>query len=131
MVSHAGTLLSSQLPDPFDSFHWGWVVDQLASAVEEAGNMPVTVTEEQKRIAHGAVGTFVLTAGAIGVPYSGDASTPPAGTRAAELIFSRATTVSVVAAAEARNISITAAVHATLAAVNFRQAILKHQVPLH
>jgi hypothetical protein len=127
MVSHADTLLSGTLPDPFDSFHWGSEVVRLAPPVEEAGNMPLTATDEQKAIAHGAVGTFALAAGAVGLPYTGDDSSVPSGTRAAELKFSPATTSAVVTAAKARGVGITAAVHASLAAVNFRHAIAEHQ----
>ncbi|KAJ6035434.1 uncharacterized protein N7446_010196 [Penicillium canescens] len=127
IVSHADTLLSGKLLDPFDSFHWGSEVARLAPPVEEAGNMPLTATDEQKAVAHWAVGTFALAAGALGVPYTGDASTVPSGTRAAELTFSPATTSAAVSAAKARGVGITAAVHASLAAVNFRHAIAEHQ----
>ncbi|KGO70654.1 hypothetical protein PITC_055450 [Penicillium italicum] len=127
MVSHADTLLSGKLPDPFDSFQWGSEVARLSLPVEEAGNMPLTVTDEQKAVAHGAVGTFALAAGALGVSYTGNASSVPSGTRAAELKFSPATTSAVVSAAKARGVGVTAAVHASLAAANFRNAIPEHQ----
>ncbi|KAJ6137171.1 hypothetical protein N7471_003657 [Penicillium samsonianum] len=127
MVSHADTLLSGKLLDPFDSFHWGSEVARLAPPVEEAGNMPLTANDEQKAVAHGAVGTFALAVGALGVPYTGDASSVPSGTRAAELKFSPATTSAAVSAAKARGVGITAAVHASLATVNFRHAIDEHQ----
>ncbi|KAH8433423.1 uncharacterized protein LDX57_011057 [Aspergillus melleus] len=127
MASHADTLLSGELPDPSDWFDWGSEVERLALPVEEAGNMPLVATEEQKAVAHGAVGTFTLAAGAIGIPYSGDASTVPSGTQAVELTFSPATTSAAVAAAKARGVGITAAVHASLAAVNFQHAIPEHQ----
>ncbi|KAJ5356108.1 hypothetical protein N7517_010717 [Penicillium concentricum] len=127
MVSHADTLVSGKLPDPFDSFQWGSEVTRLAPPVEEAGNMPLTATDEQKAVAHGTVGTFALVAGALGVPYTGDAATVPSGTRAAELKFSPTTTSAAVSAAKARGVGMTAAVHASLAAVNFRHAIIEHQ----
>ncbi|KAJ5476092.1 hypothetical protein N7475_001821 [Penicillium sp. IBT 31633x] len=127
MVSHADTLLSGKLPDPFDSFHWGSEVARLAPPVEEAGNMPLAATDKQKAVAHGAVGTFALAAGALGVPYTGDASSVPSGTQAAELRFSPAITSAIVSATKAQGIGITAAVHASLAAANFRHAIAKHQ----
>ncbi|KAJ5177766.1 uncharacterized protein N7500_000465 [Penicillium coprophilum] len=127
MVSHADTLLAGNLPDPFDSFQWGSEVARLAPPVEEAGNMPLTATDEQKAVAHEAVGTFALAAGALGVPYTGDASCLPSGTRAAELKFSLAATSAVVSAAKARGVGMTAAVHASLAAANFQHAIAEHQ----
>ncbi|OQE44661.1 hypothetical protein PENCOP_c002G04267 [Penicillium coprophilum] len=127
MVPHADTLLAGKLSDPFDSFRWGSEVARLAPPVEEAGNMPLTATDEQKAVAHGAVGTFALAAGALGVPYTGDASSLPLGTRAAELKFSSATTSAVVSAAKARGVGMTAAVHASLAAANFQHAITEHR----
>lgn len=127
MVSHAGTLLSGKLPDPFDSFRWGSEITRLVPSVEEAGNMPLIATEEQKAVAHGAVGTFALAAGALGVPYNDDTSSMPSGTRAAELMFSPATTSAAVSAAKALGVGVTAAVHASLAVVNFRHAIAEHQ----
>ncbi|KAJ5200131.1 hypothetical protein N7491_009068 [Penicillium cf. griseofulvum] len=127
MVSHADTLLSGKLPDPFHSFHWGSEVARLTPPVEEAGNMPLTATDEQKAVAHGAVGTFALAAGALGIPYTGDAMSVPSGTRAAEVKFSPATTSAAVSAAKSCGVGITAAVHASLAAVNFRHAIVEHR----
>ncbi|KAJ6184954.1 hypothetical protein N7519_006255 [Penicillium mononematosum] len=109
MVSHADTLLSAKLPDPFDSFHWGSEVARLAPPVEEAGDMPLTTSAEQKAIAHGAAGTFALAAGALGVPYTGDASSVPSGTQAAELKLSPDTTSAALAATKARGVGITAA----------------------
>lgn len=125
MVSHADTFLLGKLPDPFESFYWGLEVARLSPPVEEAGSMPLTATDEQKAIAHRAVSTFALAAGAVGVPYIGDTSTIPSGTRAAELTFSPTTTFAAVSAAKSLGIGITAAVHASLATVNFRHA--KHQ----
>ncbi|PLB46340.1 hypothetical protein P170DRAFT_438160 [Aspergillus steynii IBT 23096] len=127
MVSHADSLLSRNLPDPFDSFPWGSEVARLSPPVEEAGNMPLAASDEQKAVAHGAVGTFARAAGALGVPYTGDASTVPAGTLAVELTFSPATTSAAVSAAKARGVGITAALHASLAAANFRRAITEHR----
>ncbi|PWY94527.1 hypothetical protein BO94DRAFT_484642 [Aspergillus sclerotioniger CBS 115572] len=123
MASNASNLLSAKLPEAFEAFSWGSEIDRLAPLVEEAGNMPLTATDEQKAIAHEAVGTFAHATGAVGVSYIGDASTMPSGTRAAELTFSPTLTFAVVAAAKARGVGITAAVHASLAAVNFRRAI--------
>ncbi|KAJ5715135.1 uncharacterized protein N7483_012316 [Penicillium malachiteum] len=127
MTSHADTLLSGKLPDPFEAFDWGSESVRLSPSVEEAGNMPLTATEEHKAIAHGAVGTFALAAGALGVPYTGDASTLPSGTRAAKLKLSPRMTADARAAAKSRGVDITSAVHASLAAVNFRRAIPEHQ----
>ncbi|KAK1145274.1 hypothetical protein N8T08_004427 [Aspergillus melleus] len=127
MASNADSFLSSKLPDPFNPFKWGSEIERLAPPVEEAGNMPLDATEEQKTIAHGAVGTFALAAGALGVSYTGDSTTTPSGTRAAELTFSPSTTSAAVSAAKARGVGITAAVHASLAAVNFQRAIPEHQ----
>ncbi|GKZ16802.1 hypothetical protein AbraIFM66951_006291 [Aspergillus brasiliensis] len=129
MSSHADTLLLSGnlLPDPFDAFPWGTETTRLSASVEEAGNTPLTPTDEQKAIAREAVGTFAHTQGAIGILYTGDATTAPACTRAAELTFTPATTAAALAAAKARGLGITAATHASIAAVNFRHAIPEHR----
>ncbi|TPR11149.1 Membrane dipeptidase (Peptidase M19) family protein [Aspergillus niger] len=64
MASHADTLLSGSLPDPFDACAWGTETTRLSPSVEEAGNMPLTPTDEQKAIAQEAVGTFAHVQGA-------------------------------------------------------------------
>lgn len=127
MSTHADTILSGNLPDPFDAFTWGTETTRLSLSVEEAGNMPLTPTYEQKDIAQEAVETFAHAQGAVGIPYTGDATTIPTGTRAAELTFTPATTAAALSATKARGLGITAATHASVAAVNFRHAIPEHR----
>ncbi|GKZ73243.1 hypothetical protein AnigIFM50267_009922 [Aspergillus niger] len=127
MASHADTLLSGSLPDPFDACAWGTETTRLSPSVEEAGNMPLTPTDEQKAIAQEAVGTFAHAQGAVGIPYTGDATTIPTGTRAAELTLTPAATTAALSAAKARGLGITAATHASVAAVNFQHAIPEHR----
>ncbi|KAJ5100498.1 hypothetical protein N7456_006550 [Penicillium angulare] len=125
--SNAEALLSGKLPDPFDSFDWGSEVGRLMLPVEEAAKMPLVATDELKAIAQETTATFALAEGALGVPYIGDSTTVPAGTRAVELAFSPTDTSAAVSAAKARGFGITAAIHASMAAANFRNAISKHQ----
>ncbi|KAJ6024595.1 hypothetical protein N7540_005392 [Penicillium herquei] len=127
MTSHADTLLSGKLPDPFEAFKWGSEAVRLSPPVEEAGDMPLKPTREHKAIAQWAVGTFALVEGALGVPYNGDASTIPSSTGATELTLPSRVTTDARAAAKARGLGMTAAVHASIAAVNFRRAIPEHK----
>ncbi|KAJ5272321.1 hypothetical protein N7478_007446 [Penicillium angulare] len=127
MVSHADKFLLNRLPDPFDSCNWGSEVTRLTPSFEDAGNIPFTVNKAQKAIADRSVGTFGLAAGALGVPYTGDAVTVPSGTRAVELTFSCADKSAITSAAKSCGLGVTAAVHASLATVNFRHAIAEHR----
>ncbi|KAI0840950.1 hypothetical protein F5Y06DRAFT_262148 [Hypoxylon sp. FL0890] len=111
----------SPLTDPA-SLPWGTEVVHLAPAVEVAAGMPKESTPELKERGAALVGTWAHAAGAIGIPYLGDANTPPAGTRNVALTFSPATTEKIVAACKARNVSVTAAVNASVAGTNYALA---------
>ncbi|KAI1075558.1 hypothetical protein F5B20DRAFT_559375 [Whalleya microplaca] len=112
---------SSTLADPA-SLAWGTEIVRLAPAVEEAAAIPKESTPELKERGAALVGTFSHAVGAIGIPYLGDAATLPTGTRSVALRFSEATTEKVVAACKARCISVTAAVHASVAGANYALA---------
>ncbi|KAJ5701473.1 hypothetical protein N7488_009021 [Penicillium malachiteum] len=127
MTSHADTVLSGELPDPFEAFQWGSEAVRLCPSVEEAGNMPLEASEEHKAIAQRAVGTFTFIEGALGIPYTGDASTVPTGTGIIQVTLSPRVTAEARDAARARGLKVTAAVHASIAAVNFRRAIPEHK----
>lgn len=101
---------------------WGLEVTRLVPSVEEALNIPTTPSPEIKAEAEKCIATIALTRGAIGVDYLGDSTTLPAGTRSARLRLSESTTEAIKEACKARNISIIAAVHAAIAAVNYAAA---------
>ncbi|KAI8946292.1 hypothetical protein F4801DRAFT_72840 [Xylaria longipes] len=68
------------------------------------------------------VGTFSHAVGAIWIPCLGSTTTSPAGTCSAALALSATTTEAIVAACKARNVSVTAAVHASVAGANYALA---------
>ncbi|KAI0431572.1 hypothetical protein F5Y09DRAFT_304475 [Xylaria sp. FL1042] len=115
------TLASEPPADPA-SLPWGNEIDCLAPPVEDAAGIPEKCTEEQKQRAAALVDTFAHTVGAVGIPYLGDATTLPAGTRNAILTFSPATTDKIVAVCKARYVSVTATVHASVAGANYALA---------
>ncbi|KAI4858546.1 hypothetical protein F4820DRAFT_230507 [Hypoxylon rubiginosum] len=111
----------SPLADPA-SLPWGTEITRLAPAVEDAAAVPRESTPELKERGAALVGAFALTVGAVGIPCLGDAATPPAGTRSAALVFGPAATDKIVAACKARGVSVTAAVHASVAGANYALA---------
>ncbi|KAI6086085.1 hypothetical protein F4821DRAFT_260378 [Hypoxylon rubiginosum] len=116
---------SSPLADPA-SLAWGTETARLALSVEDAAAMPLSSesTPELKSRGAALVGTFAQTVGAIGIPYLGDATTAPAGTRSAALALDAATTEKIAAACKARGVSVTAAAHASVAGANYALADL-------
>ena len=111
----------SPLADPA-SLAWGTEVVRLVPTIEDAASVPVEPTPEIKERAAAIVGTFALTVGAVGIPYLGDASTQPAGTRSVAIKLSPATTEKVLAACKARGVTVTSAVHASVAGANYALA---------
>ena len=112
---------SSSLPDPA-GLAWGEEPARLAPAVEDAANIPLEPSPAQRVLARRYVETFYQAAGALGIPYKGTPSTLPRGTRSARLAFGTADTAAVICACKARGLSITAAVHASIAAANWALA---------
>ncbi|RYP41631.1 hypothetical protein DL767_000836 [Monosporascus sp. MG133] len=116
--------LASGPSPPIDpaSLAWGTEVVRLAPAVEDAAAMPKESTPELKERGAVLVGTYSHAVGAIEIPCLGDAATLPAGTRSAALTFSPATTEKIVVACKTRSVSVTAAVHASVAGANYALA---------
>ncbi|KAI1353372.1 hypothetical protein F5Y01DRAFT_276878 [Xylaria sp. FL0043] len=112
---------AAPLADPV-SLPWGTEIDRLAPAVEDAAGIPERTTEEMRARATALVATFAHTAGAVGMPYLGDATTLPTGTRNALLKFNPSATDKIVTACKARGVSVTAAVHASVAGANYALA---------
>lgn len=111
----------SPLPDPA-SLAWGAEVECLAPAIEDAAGIPEESTPALKERGAALVATFSHAVGAIGIPYLGDAATLPAGTLSAALTFNVETTEKIVTACKARGVSVTAAVHASVAGANYALA---------
>ncbi|KAI1206601.1 uncharacterized protein F4807DRAFT_463547 [Annulohypoxylon truncatum] len=106
------------LADPA-SLAWGTEIARLAPAIEDAAAVPKESTPELKERGAALVNAFSHVVGAVGIPYLGDAATLPAGTRSAALVLSPETTEKIVAACKARGVSVTVAVHASVAAANY------------
>jgi hypothetical protein len=103
---------------------WGTETERLAPSVEDAAAMPLPYESTPEMEARGAalVATFAHTVGATGIPYLGDASTLPTGTRQAPLVFSPATTEKILIACKDRGVSVTTALHASVAGANYELA---------
>ena len=109
------------LTDP-DTLVWGQEVTRLAPAVEDAANMLRVPTDAVKTLSQKCVETFYQAAGAVGIPYAGEATTLPSGTKSCHLAFSASESTSIVGQCKARGFSVTSAVHASVAAANFALA---------
>lgn len=110
-------IVMAALPDP-DCLTWGEEVSRLAPAVEEAAGMPTVPTDAIKTLAQECIETFYHAAGAIGIPYKGENTTIPSGTRSTRMAFSLSETLAIVNQCKAKEISVTAAVHASVALAN-------------
>jgi hypothetical protein len=113
----------SPLADPAD-LAWGTETERLAPSVEDAAAMPLLHESTVELKARGAalVATFAHTIGATGIPSLGNASTLPAGTRQASFVFNPATTDEIVTACKDKGVSVTTAVHASVAGANYELA---------
>ncbi|KAI0014881.1 hypothetical protein F4780DRAFT_150989 [Xylariomycetidae sp. FL0641] len=103
---------------------WGEEPARLAPSVEALAHMPLTPTPAQRARAEELAATFSLAAGTVGIPCRPDAAAQavPGGTRRAALALTPAQTAQVVAACKQRGVSVTAAVHASVAGANYALA---------
>lgn len=108
--------------DAFQSLAWGQEVKRLTPSVEEAIQAPDPPNKLHERIASELTGSFAHTLGAIGIPYKGDSTTRPSGTRSVKLTFDPQTTATIVEAVKARKLTVTAAIHASVAFANHQLA---------
>ncbi|KAH9909483.1 hypothetical protein F4778DRAFT_711648 [Xylariomycetidae sp. FL2044] len=109
------------LADPVE-LAWGTETARLAPPIEDAANIPTHSTPELRERGGALISTFAHTVGAAGIPYLGDESTLPADTRSASLALDPNTTSAVIAACKERGITVTAAVHASVAGANYALA---------
>lgn len=105
------------LPDP-NTLDWGQETARLAPAVEDAANIPIVPTDAIKTLSQKCVETFYQAADAVGIPYKGEATTLPSGTRSSHFVFSISETDFIISQCKARGFSVTSAVHASIAATN-------------
>ena len=105
------------LPEPH-TLSWGQETARLAPAIEDAAELPTAPTDAIKSISQKYVETFYQAAGAVGIPYQGEATTLPSGTRSSRDFFSPSETNVIISRCKAKGISVTSAVHASIAATN-------------
>ena len=112
--------LAAQSPPPDTStLQWGQETVRLALPIEEAANVPTDPSDMDKRLGQQGVASFGATLGAIGISCRAPANTVPCGTRIARLHLTKDETTAAVKACKIRDISVTSAVHASVAAANY------------
>ena len=105
------------LPDP-NTLIWGQETARLAPPIEDTANIPIAPTDDIKTLSQKYLETFHQAAGAVGIPYKGEAITLPGGTRSSRFVFSTSETDFVINQCKAKGFSVTSAVHASIAATN-------------
>lgn len=109
------------LADPA-TLSWGEEPKRLAPSIEDAANILPEASEEQKQLGARCLSTFAHAVGSIGIPHLGDSSSPPQGTRSVTRTLSVSTTTAVIQKCKALNLSVTSAIHASVAAANIQLA---------
>ncbi|OKL62311.1 hypothetical protein UA08_03035 [Talaromyces atroroseus] len=111
---------------------WGEEAARLAPPIEEAAAIPTANhSEVDKELGARYVATFGHAVGAIGILSPAPAETIPGGTRIAHHRFTEQETSAVIQACKIRNLSVTAAVHASIAAANYALAAPEDQARKH
>jgi hypothetical protein len=116
-------LITPNLSDP-NTLAWGEEVDRLTPSIETIANIPKLeeIGSDQRRVGKNYLNTFDLMRDAVGIPYLGDKSTAPSGTVFQKLSFSEQETQQLINRCKAKNLSVTAALHASIAATNWSSA---------
>ncbi|KAJ4246854.1 hypothetical protein NW762_013406 [Fusarium torreyae] len=114
--------LVAQYPRDASSLPWGEEAVRLTPPIEEAAGLSASPSEEDKRLGQECVATFGHAVGAIGIVSQAPADAVPGGTHIASLHLTEEETSVVVRACKAKNLSVTAAVHASVAAANYALA---------
>jgi hypothetical protein len=114
-------VVKDDLSDPA-SLPWGKESGRLAPAIEDAAKVPHEPNDQQSALGNHYLSTFGLAGGAVGIPYVGEASTLPQGTRSVTHALDTVTTNAVVEKCKAQSLSVTSAVHASVAAANWKLA---------
>ena len=102
-----------------DTLAWGEEVSRLTLPVEVVANMPTEPTPAVKKIAQEYTETFYPAADATGIPFKCDLTTLPGGTRFIRASLSKDETTLVVTGCKKLGLSVTAAVHASIATANY------------
>lgn len=114
--------LVAQSPVNASSLPWGEETSRLTPPIEEAAGLSFNPSEEDKRIGQQCVASFGHAVGAIGIVSHSPLETQPGGTRSARLYLTEEETKTVMEACKTQQISVTSAVHASVAAANYALA---------
>jgi hypothetical protein len=98
---------------------WGDEHKRLAPSVEEALNLPAEATPEITSAVQAITSAVAKMGPGVGVECIGDANTEPGATKNARLRLSESQTKGILESCERQCISVTAAVHASVAAINY------------
>lgn len=112
-------LAARSSPLDISTISWGQETVRLTPPVEEAAHVPTDPSAADKLRGQQCLQTFGAAAGAIGIASYTSSEVLPAGTRSARLSLNQKDTSVVIAACKARRVSVTAAVHASIAAANY------------
>ncbi|CAI7630146.1 unnamed protein product [Penicillium pancosmium] len=119
--------LAAQSALDTSSLPWGEETVRLAPCVEEASSSFITSEKQDKQLAQQYVASFGHAAGAIGIASRAPAKTSPGGTCISRLHLTEQETKAVVQGCKARKLSVTAAVHASIAGANYALATADDQ----
>ncbi|KAI7976451.1 hypothetical protein EIK77_003266 [Talaromyces pinophilus] len=108
--------------DGLPTISWGEEVARLVPSVESALGLPETATPEITASAIKYASTHTYVKDSVGVPYKGETTTRPGGTRSVRMQLSTETTQAIKQATIERPFDMYSAVHAALAKVNFQYA---------
>ena len=114
--------LTSQPPTAIqepDTLAWEEETSRLALPVEMVAKIPTEPTPAIRELAREYTETFYPAADAVGISFTGDLATLPGGTRSIRTALSEAETSLVVTACKKLGLSVTAAVHASVAMANY------------
>lgn len=109
-------LASRSVPVDASSLPWGEETSRLAPSIEEAAELvSANPSEDAKKLDQQTVAGFGYTIGAVGIVSHAAAETVPGGTRISCLQLSEQETKAVVKACKDTQVSVTTAVHASVA----------------
>ncbi|MDI1488081.1 MAG: hypothetical protein OHK93_007355 [Ramalina farinacea] len=108
-------VLDSLYQSPLD-LPWSEEPARLTPSVEEALNLPTSLTPDIERGAQQYLSTLAYNKGALPAPYKSSPSIIPKGTRSARLHFSPSTTKALQTQCEHLNLHLESAIHAALTA---------------
>ncbi|GAW16639.1 hypothetical protein ANO14919_060740 [Xylariales sp. No.14919] len=100
------------------SIEWGNEFARLTPSIEDVLELPSEPSTEIKAAAADCLASFGKVPGSVGLPYRGDPTTRPGGTRGVRYSLSDLASTSVLAACKAQGLRLLSAIHASLAISN-------------